>query len=187
MSNLCIMGVDPGLSGAIAFCFSAYPKIISVDDMPVIDGRVNPAAIADLVERMRPDGAVIELVGAMPGQGVSSMFRFGHSFGTVCGVVSALRVPVHYVSPVKWKRHFGLSKDKEESRRRATELWPDHASLFARKKDDGRAEAALLARYGVEKIFHSPTNAGGRGAAGEGGGNVTLADIAENVARARAG
>ena len=94
----------------------------------------------------------------MPKQGVSSTFKFGKAYGVVIGVVAALKIPVHFVAPSVWKRHFGLSADKEEARARALQYWPERAELFARKKDHGRAEAALLARYAAERIV----NGGGR-------------------------
>jgi len=168
MTHQCIVGIDPGLSGAVAFYFPHAPAMIAAEDMPVMDGRVNAVELARMIEQMRPDGAVIELVGAMLGQGLSSTFKFGIAFGIVSGIISALKIPVHYITPTKWKKHYSLSADKEQSRRRAIELWPDHSALFKRKKDHGRAEAALLARYGAENVFHhsTPPVLPGRGAAG---------------------
>lgn len=149
----CILGIDPGASGGIAFYFPSYPERVSVQDMPAVDGRVSAAELAAIVRQFSPDAAIVELVGAMPGQGVSSTFKFGMAFGTACGVVSALHVPTHFVAPGKWKRSYGLDADKEKARRRAIELWPSCAEHFARKKDHGRAEAALIARYGAEHIL----------------------------------
>lgn len=150
--NLCIFANDPGASGACAFYFTAHPDTVSVEDTPVADGRVDPASLARRIEIMRPDLAIIERVGAMPGQGVSSMFNFGQAYGAVIGVVAALKVPVHFVTPAKWKKHFGLSADKEQARAKALQLWPARAELFSRKKDHGRVEAALLARFAAEAI-----------------------------------
>ncbi len=155
MNNLCIYAHDPGTSGAGAFYFTAHRDTVSVEDTPLADGRVDGATLARRIEIMRPDLAIIERVGAMPGQGVSSMFNFGAAYGTVIGVVSALKIPVHFVTPAKWKKHFGLSADKEEARARALQLWPGRAEMFARKKDHGRAEAALLALYAAEVIVGS--------------------------------
>ncbi len=152
MRNLCIFANDPGASGAGAFYFTAHPETVSVEDTPLADGRVDGATLARRLEIMRPDLAIIERVGAMPGQGVTSMFNFGAAYGTVIGVVAALKIPVHFVTPGKWKKHFGLSADKEEARARALQLWPARAELFARKKDHGRAEAALIARFAAETI-----------------------------------
>ena len=152
--NPCIMAIDPGSdSGAIAFYFPSRPDLISAEDMPCADHVVDAVTLSSRIEQMRPDMCVIEAVGAMPGQGVSSTFKFGVSFGIARGVVLASRVPLHIVSPVKWKKHFGLiGKDKDASRGQAISFWPSSAH-FARKKDHGRAEAALLARYGAEKIW----------------------------------
>lgn len=152
MTNLCIMGADPGASGAVSFYFTDHPATVSVEDTPIADGLVDGATLAARIEIMRPDLAIIERVGAMPGQGVSSTFKFGQAFGTMIGVVAALKIPVHFVTPAKWKRHFLLSSDKEEARARALQLWPSRAELFARKKDHGRAEAALIARFAAETI-----------------------------------
>jgi crossover junction endodeoxyribonuclease RuvC len=93
---------------------------------------------------------IVEKVSSMPGQGVSSVFSLGDSFGVIRGVCAALRLPVHFVAPATWKKHFGLGSDKEEARARAINLFPD-ASL-ARKKDHGRAEAILIALYGSRKL-----------------------------------
>jgi crossover junction endodeoxyribonuclease RuvC len=90
----------------------------------------------------------------MPGQGVSSTFKFGVAYGVAQGVIASARIPVYFVSPGKWKRHFGLSADKEEARKRALHRWPGRAELFSRKKDHGRAEAALLALYGADLLLN---------------------------------
>lgn len=148
--EICILGVDPGLSGAMAFYFPSYPDLITVDDVPVVDGEINGAEIAERIRQMAPNAAIIEQVASRPGQGVSSTFKFGNAFGHVLGVLGAMQVPHHRVSPGKWKKHFGLSADKEEARALAIRLWPSCAA-FSRKKDHGRAEAALLCRYLVEK------------------------------------
>ena len=118
-------------------------------DMPAADGHVSGALLADALEDVT-DLAVawVEDVHSMPGQGVASTFKFGRSVGVVEGALSALGIPIRWVSPAKWKKAMGLPADKGAARRRAIELWPDHAHLFARVKDDGRAEAALIAEYG---------------------------------------
>jgi crossover junction endodeoxyribonuclease RuvC len=143
MIPTCILGGDPGLSGAVAFYFPAQDAI-SVDDMPVVAGQVDGTILAGRIAQMRPDVAIMERVGAMPGQGVASTFKFGASYGIVQGVVAALKIPVHFVAPGRW------SADKEQSRARALQLWPGRSDLFSRKRDHGRAEAALLARYLAE-------------------------------------
>lgn len=146
-----VCGIDPGINGAVAFYVSTVPALVSAEDLPIVDGMTDAASLARTIEAMRPDLAVIERVGAMPKQGVSSTFRFGQAFGIAIGVVAALGVPVVMVAPARWKKHFGLPADKEASRARALQRWPGRAELFRRKKDHGRAEAALLAAYGVEK------------------------------------
>lgn len=148
----CILGVDPGLSGGVAFYFPTHPHLISVEDMPTAAGAVDAAMLADRIRQFGPTLAIIEQVGARPGQGVSSTFRFGSSYGAVLGVVAALGIPAHLVAPGRWKRHFRLSSDKEEARALAIRLWPS-SRHFSRKKDDGRAEAALVARYGAETLL----------------------------------
>lgn len=166
--NPCIMGVDPGVSGAIAFYFSAYPNVISAEDVPVTGNDIDAVTLAARIEQMRPDMCVIEAVGAMPGQGVSSTFKFGCSYGIVRGVVLAQKVPLHFVSPQRWKKYFGLiGEDKDASRKKAQHLWPssDH---FGRKKDHGRAEAALMARFGAETIWRRSNGDGLLGSGGMG-------------------
>ena len=149
----CILGIDPGASGAIAFYFTNAADRVSVKDMPTVDGAISSALLADIIRCHGPCVAVIEAVGAMPGQGVSSMFNFGKAFGQAIGVVGALKIPAHFVTPGKWKKHYRLSADKEECRARALQLFPACAEHFARKKDHGRAEAALIAKFGAETLF----------------------------------
>lgn len=148
-----IMGIDPGISGAIAFYFPMVPSRIAVDDVPVAGGEINVAELARLIRVHRPTLAVIERVSAMPGQGVTSMFNFGRSYGDVRGVIGAMEVPLHFVTPQKWKKHFGLSSDKDQSRMRAIRMFPTAADSFKLKKHDGRAEAALIALYGAEVLM----------------------------------
>lgn len=143
----CIMGIDPGASGALAFWFPDFPNKIGVFDFPLIDGEINCAAMADIVRTHNPDLCIIEAVGPMPKQGVSSTFKFGVAYGMARGVIACLAIPQIYVSPTKWKKHYGLLADKEKAREMAITLWPA-SEAFRRKKDHGRAEAALLARYG---------------------------------------
>lgn len=153
MNNRCIMGIDPGLSGAIAFLFTNDPHRVSVEDMPVVDGNISAAILAKSIKTYAPSYAVIEFVSAMPKQGVTSTFNFGKAFGQAIGVLGALNVPLHYVTPRKWKLRYALSADKEEARAKALQLFPSCADSFKRKKDHGRAEAALIAKYGVEILF----------------------------------
>jgi hypothetical protein len=148
-----IMGIDPGISGAVAFYFPIAPSRIAVDDVPVAGGEINTAELARQIRIHRPTMAVIERVSAMPGNGAVSMFNFGRSYGDVRGVIGALDIPLHFVTPQKWKKHFGLTSDKDQSRLRAIRMFPAVADQFKRKKDDGRAEAALIALYGAEVLM----------------------------------
>lgn len=148
----CVLGVDPGITGAFAFYFPEYSDRIAVHDMPVVDGQVSAASLADAFRVMSPDIAIVEAVGARPGQGVSSMFKFGVAFGEVLGVLGALEIPYHLTSAQRWKKHFRLDGDKEKARAEALRLWPSRQELFSRKKDHGRAEAALIARFGAETL-----------------------------------
>lgn len=151
------VGIDPGLSGAIAFVPADWPAW--VEDMPVmahsksgfVKNAVDCRAIARLLEPFAINGGArvfMERVNAFPGQGVGSMFSLGMSFWGVAGVVSALGIPLHLVNPADWKGHFRLNKDKELARALATRYYPD--VVLTRKKDHGRAEALLIARYGKE-------------------------------------
>ena len=141
------MGVDPGISGAVAFYFPENPSQIAVYDMPFVGKEVNAAELADIIGSFSPDVAIIEHVHSFKGQGVSSSFNFGMSYGVLRGVVGASKIRTHLVAPTKWKKYFSLSADKEASRSVAIQHWPDSLH-FRRKKDHGRAEAALLALYG---------------------------------------
>jgi crossover junction endodeoxyribonuclease RuvC len=147
-----IIGIDPGLLGAIAHI---YDGVVTTHDMPIftitkgknIRREVDGVQLAMIIVGHQPEQVIVEKVSAMPGQGVTSMFNFGRSFGVVEGVVAALQIPITYVTPQRWKSALRLSSDKGESRRLATQLWPQHADQWSRVKDDGRAEAALLAHY----------------------------------------
>jgi crossover junction endodeoxyribonuclease RuvC len=113
--------------------------------MEAADGRLMAGALVDVISEWAPDLAVIEGVHSMPGQGVSTTFKFGRAFGTVEGVMAAMLVPSELISPAVWKRRLGVTRDKASSRALASRLWPANRDLFARVKDDGRAEAALIA------------------------------------------
>jgi len=151
------LGVDPGKSGAIA-ALDERGHLLGVEDMPVVGPIISPVLLDEIVHNWHdplaehPGTAVVEDVHAMPKQGVSSSFSFGRSLGVAEGVLAGDGWAIVYVSPARWKRMLGLSADKGASRRRAIELWPAKAKAFARVKDDGRAEAALIAlwhqRYG---------------------------------------
>lgn len=150
----CILGIDPGVTGAVAFYFPETPGRIAVDDVPVAGGEISAPHLASLIRRYAPTMAVIEKVAAMPKQGVVSVFNFGRSYGDVRGVVGALNIPLHFVTPQKWKKHFGLTSDKDLSRMLAIRMFPSVADHFKLKKHDGRAEAALIALYGAEVLFN---------------------------------
>ena len=132
--------------------------LVAVEDMPVVDKLISEVLFAELCRHLAathgaPDVCVIERVSAMPRQGVSSTFKFGTAYGIQRAVPAALGWPVEHVTPQHWKRAMRLSADKDESRRRAIELWPTVADRFARKRDDGRAEAALIARWRAEQLL----------------------------------
>ena len=157
-----IIGIDPGLSGAIAL-LNPYTGGIEIYDMPTLP---NPKGkpetdLRELGRILRPFSdkgrniAVIEKVSAMPGQGVSSMFRFGQNFGAIQMAAAGHGYEIHYVTPTSWKKHFRLSKDKGVSRGLAGDRFPANSHQFTRVKDDGRAEAALLALYGLETILNT--------------------------------
>jgi crossover junction endodeoxyribonuclease RuvC len=114
------------------------------------------AALVELIERHRPAFAVVERVGAMPGQGVSSMFAFGRGFGSILGTLAALRVPVELVTPATWKRTLSVPAGKDGARLRASQLLPAHGGYWRRAKDDGRAEASMLAWYGLAYLSNRP-------------------------------
>lgn len=155
-----ILGVDPGMSGAMALFDPVKNELVTLADMPTHKITVNlsprtvqdPWGIARFIDVHSSviKMAVIEEPHAMPQQGVTSAFSFGRALGEVVGVVIANFVRVEFVRPAKWKRVLGLSHDKDHSRRAASARWPQHADLFSRSKDDGRAEAALLAYYGTK-------------------------------------
>ena len=151
-----IFGIDPGVSGAISILENK--KIIEVFDMPtMIDGKknkrqINGAQVTNIIrERLNDDKEVIvvvEHVNAMPGQGVTSMFNFGQSFGVIKGICSALGLPIYFVRPTKWKKYFNLIKtNKEASRTKVIEVYPEISSKLSRKKDSNKADAILIARY----------------------------------------
>ena len=153
-----IVGIDIGASGALALLTEAG-ELINVADMPILrDGpknrpTVNGPLLADIVTRWRPARAFIEYVGARPGEGAVGAFAFGRSRGIVEGVLGACRVPAAHIAPAAWKRAVGLpaGRDgaKDAARSAAIARWPQHAAMFARVKDDGRAEAALIALAGL--------------------------------------
>lgn len=150
-----VLGVDPGLSGALAFLDG---DVVEIFDMPTYQITVNGKkkrqldlySLGRLVDELaeRTILAVIEDVHSMPAQGVTSSFNFGFSAGAAQTVIAANLIKMHLVRPVTWKRAMGLTSDKDASRRRASQLFPRHVGKWSRAMDDGRAEALLLAYYG---------------------------------------
>ena len=153
-----IIGIDPGISGSI--CFFQDGKIIDVVEMPTMtDGKknkkqVNGSQIFNEISA-RINGldnkdikVVVEQVSAMPGQGVTSMFNFGQSFGILKGICSAMQLPMFFVRPAKWKKYFNLiNSEKDASRTRAIEIFPYFSSNLSKKKDSNKADAILIASY----------------------------------------
>ena len=151
-----IIGIDPGISGAISVLENK--KILEVYDTPtMIDGKknkrqINSAQVTNIIkERLNNEKEVIvvvEQVNAMPGQGVTSMFNFGQSFGVIKGICAALSLPIYFVRPAKWKKHFNLIKtNKDASRTKVIEAYPEISNKLHRKKDSNRADAILIALY----------------------------------------
>ena len=153
-----IIGIDPGIKGAI--CILKDGKILDVFDMPIMPvgkknkSQVNGSQIYNEIKKVTVNEektsikVVIEQVSAMPGQGVTSMFNFGQSFGVIKGICSALTLPIYFIRPVKWKKHFNLiGSSKDASRTKATELFPNFSNKMAKKKDANKADAILIGRY----------------------------------------
>ena len=150
-----IIGIDPGAAGAVAILEAG--KLAQVFDMPVVEmtvggkakKRVAPELLASELRlyNLADTVAVVEQVGAMPGQGVTSMFAFGQAYGLVLGVLAGLWIPTTTVTPATWKKALKLNTGKDGARAKAAQLWPARADQFKRVKDDGRAEAALLAHW----------------------------------------
>lgn len=145
-----ILGIDPGVTGGIAFLYNS--GTIVAEDIPTVAGEVDVDTIVRRIRSFSPSLAVIERASSMPKQGVASTFKYGVAYGALRAVVAVLEIPCHLVTPGKWKGHFRLDSDKEKSRALAIRLWPG-SGFFSRKKDHGRAEAALIARYGAEVLL----------------------------------
>lgn len=150
-----ILGIDPGATGALALLTDAG-ELLRAADMPVVEingkRRVSAAELSRLIREWAPQRTIIEQVGAMPGQGVASMFAFGYSAGVLEGACVGLGVPVSFVRPDVWKRAMRVTKDKGACRLMAQRTWPAQSALFARVKDDGRAESALVGLYGLRDL-----------------------------------
>ena len=157
-----VIGIDPGISGAIAiFEDGQLDTILDMPTLKIASGKtikshISAIGLVRILETwtLVSDGQahiVIEKVAAMPGQGVTSMFNFGRSAGIIEGVVAALQRPYTYVTPATWTKAVGRAAGKDASRMRAMELFPSKAELFKRAKDDGRADAALIAYWYITK------------------------------------
>ena len=152
-----ILGIDPGLSGAMAF-LDTDTGMIAVEDMPTVEVKrnnklkreVSPQLVAAIIIKRHVGAAYLEKVNAMAGQGVSSVFSFGRSAGIMEGVLAAFDIPTTLVTPQTWQKAMGVRDGKDGSRERAMQLFPASAELFQRKKDDGRSDAALIAKYGSQ-------------------------------------
>ena len=156
-----VIGIDPGISGSI--CFFQDGKIIDVVEMPtMIEGKKNKKQVNgsqifnEISYRIKKIDkkdikVVIEQVSAMPGQGVTSMFNFGQSFGILKGICSAMQLPMYFVRPAKWKKYFNLiNSEKDASRTRAIEIFPYFSSQLSKKKDSNKADAILIASFYYE-------------------------------------
>ena len=153
-----IIGIDPGISGSI--CFLDNGKILEVIEMPIMtDGKKNKKQVNgsqvynEITKRIKQFEknqirVVIEHVSAMPGQGVTSMFNFGQSFGILKGICTAMQLPMYFVRPAKWKKYFNLlNSEKDASRTRAIEIFPYFSSQLSKKKDSNKADAILIASF----------------------------------------
>ena len=153
-----IIGIDPGISGAI--CFFENGEVKEILDLPnMAEGKKNkrqingPQIYNEISKRIinipkKEVVVVIEQVSAMPGQGVTSMFNFGQSFGVLKGICSAMQLSMHFVRPAKWKKYFNLIKtEKDASRTKVIEIFPYISSQLSRKKDSNKADAILIASF----------------------------------------
>ena len=147
-----VVGVDPGLTGALGMIDGERHTLLAVGDIHSADGVVMAGELSDLLADWSPDLVVVEAVHSMPGAGVRSMFTFGRALGTVEGIVAALGIPEVLIPPHQWKQIMHITKDKASARAQAAKLWPQHRDLFARVKDTGRAEAALIALAWQRKV-----------------------------------
>ena len=151
-----IIGIDPGLSGGIAILDDL--TIYDIFDMPVMSegkknkNQLNSAQLVNIINKhvLKKENTfvIVEQVSAMPGQGVTSMFNFGQTFGSIKGICAAMGLPIFYVRPAKWKKHFELiNSSKDASRTKVIEMYPSISSRLTKKKDVNKADAILIARY----------------------------------------
>ena len=156
-----VIGIDPGISGSI--CFFEDGKILDVIEMPTMtEGKknkrqVNGSQIYNEISKRilkikkQEIRVIIEQVSAMPGQGVTSMFNFGQSFGILKGICSAMQIPMYFVRPAKWKKYFNLiNSEKDASRTKAIEIFPYFSQYLSRKKDSNKADAILISSFYYE-------------------------------------
>lgn len=158
-----ILGCDPGVSGAFVV-IDGHGRHVDHLLMPTIKvgtkNRVNGAAVAAFIGQHQPEHCYLEQVGAMPGQGTSSMFTFGHAAGLVEGVVTGMGIPLTLVTPQAWKKGAGLiGQDKDAARSRAIQLYPMLRALDAKGKGQAIADALLIARFGLNVL---KTQTGGK-------------------------
>jgi crossover junction endodeoxyribonuclease RuvC len=154
-----VLGIDPGLSGALAF-YDTVEQTVEVVDMPVLElvrngkkkREVSAQALANHIAGRKISSAFLERVNAMTGQGVTSVFSFGRSLGIVEGILAAYDIPTTLVTPQAWQKAVGQRAGKDGSRERAMQLFPAQVELFQRKKDDGRSDASLIAYYGAKTL-----------------------------------
>jgi len=154
MTHSRILGIDVGLNGGL--CLLVDGQIESVEDMPTVtldrNGKakrqISAQRLSELIRTYKPDAAYLERLGAMPGQGVASMFSFGQSYGITLGILAAMEIATTVVPPATWQKAMKVQKGKDGSRHRAMEMYPKEQHLFKRVKDDGRSDAVLIASYG---------------------------------------
>jgi len=163
-----IIGIDPGITGAFAALDTTGNLV--VEDLPVHGVRTSVGkarneldlvGFASFITRIVPviDHVYIERVNAMPGQGVTSMFRFGYSAGAIHGVIAALGLPVTFVPPAVWQRSQGVGSGPDAARQRVSQLYPQYAGELSRKRDQHRADAVLIARHGLGIVTRMATAA----------------------------
>ena len=156
-----IIGIDPGIAGAI--CFFENGEILDVIEMPTmaegkknkrqVNGRQVYYEISTRIQNYSTKNisVVVEQVSAMPGQGVTSMFNFGQSYGVIKGICAAMQLPIFFVRPAKWKKHFELiNSQKDASRTKVIEIFPKISSILSKKKDANKADAILIASFYYE-------------------------------------
>lgn len=150
-----VAGIDPGLKGAVAIYNGVRLHVFDMPTLTVKRQEVDAGLLARYLSDQPIDHAWIEQVGSMPGNSAHAMFAFGEGFGIVKGVLAALAVPLSSVRPAKWKNALAVPADKDAARGRASQLFPAFADKWPLKKHDGRAEAALIALYGLQQQSRS--------------------------------